>query len=454
MWSVPSLAQPSVAILAPWGGRQHFPQLYQQSIDTFFSAEGVYRKSDYTSAERILAAFWHDHPAGTIEWAAAVDEGYKIYQTIGANFGNPACYYALRMLTECVDWRLHGKRPTDAHTTRWTIALAGHVNDRFDSPDRILDPALYLFREYVQAITKGGLRVDVNVVRLPQADLKISLEKNGDNSFDARPVDLSPVWQAMDDRTISETDWTLVIYPSKVPESAQARQTEYVTGGMYGGTFGSRAPAFVIDDLWFVRVPPHMGKGTMDDAQLRSYLPQWLQHEFFHHLFAAYPNLRLEVTPHQWFDRLVWPEDFRGWIEPDYYAEALHKRLMGVDPPLGERLQYASPGHPGLARLPLDQIPGKYRRNPRSNDWHEGRIEPPKSANDSWRWRNDAGTSWILDVNLSRGLLATYTDCPYYFSEPERGRAFRLVLRHDANVREIPEIAGFEFNGDFYAKVY
>jgi hypothetical protein len=451
--TVPGLAQPSTAILAPWDGPQQFPQLYRQSIDAFFSAEDAYRKADYAGADRILTAFWRRHPAGTIEWASAVGDDFKIYKTIGANFGNPACYYALRMLTECVNWRVHGKTPPDARTIRWTVALTGHLNDRFNAPDRIFDPALYLFREYIQAITKGRLRVDVNIVRLPEVELSVAVERSADNSFDARPNDLAPVWNAIDDRTVSETDWTLVIYPSRVPESAQAKQTEYITGGMYGGTFGFRAPAFVIDDLWFVRVPPHMGKGPMDEMQLRAYIPQWLQHEFFHHLFGAYPNQRLEITPHQWFDRLTWPEDFTGWIEPDYYAEAVRKRLSGVDPPLSTRLQYASTGHPGLARLSPAQIPGKYRTNPRLNDWNEGTIEPPKSANDSWRWRNRAGVSWILDLNLSRGVLATYTDCPYYFSEPERGRYFKLVLRRDANGREIPEIAGFEFNGARYERL-
>jgi hypothetical protein len=61
--------------------------------------------------------------------------------------------------------------------------------------------------------------------------------------------------------------------------------------------------------------------------------------------------------------------------------------------------------------------------------------------------------SWILDVNLSRGVLATNTDCPYYFSEPELGRYFKLVLRRDANGREVPEIAGFEFNGTRYERL-
>ena len=44
-------------------------------------------------------------------------------------------------------------------------------------------------------------------------------------------------------------------------------------------------------------------------------------------------------------------EDFKGWIEPDYYTEGLHKRLKKVDPPLSARLLYASAGHPRLARI-------------------------------------------------------------------------------------------------------
>ena len=56
-------------------------------------------------------------------------------------------------------------------------------------------------------------------------------------------------------------------------------------------------------------------------------------------------------------------------------------------------------------------------------------------------------------MNFSRGVLATNTDCPYNFREPERGRVFKLVFRRDANRRELPEIAGFEFNGQFYEKL-
>jgi len=41
-----------------------------------------------------------------------------------------------------------------------------------------------------------------------------------------------------------------------------------------------------------------------------AYFPQWFQHEFFHHLYRSYPDLKLEAASHQWFDRLSWPRDF------------------------------------------------------------------------------------------------------------------------------------------------
>jgi len=72
-------------------------------------------------------------------------------------------------------------------------------------------------------------------------------------------------------------------------------------------------------------------------------LPQWLQHEFFHHVFSAYRKLGLEATSHQWHDRAAWPPDFEGRLEADYYAEALHRRLqLETRPPLHVRLRRAA----------------------------------------------------------------------------------------------------------------
>ena len=60
------------------------------------------------------------------------------------------------------------------------------------------------------------------------------------------------------------------------------------------------------------------------------YRPNWLQHEFMHHLFTLWPEFQLEVTGHQWFDRNTWPADFVGNSEPDHDHETLTKRILAA----------------------------------------------------------------------------------------------------------------------------
>jgi hypothetical protein len=105
------------------------------------------------------------------------------------------------------------------------------------------------------------------------------------------------------------------------------------------------SPLFIIDDLWLLRKPsPYVGRTAYSEAERRAYLPQWMQHEFFHYLFRIYPEFQLERSDHQWFDRSKWLADFEGRIEQDYYAEALHKRLQHASPPLAVQLRYAPTG--------------------------------------------------------------------------------------------------------------
>lgn len=71
--------------------------------------------------------------------------------------------------------------------------------------------------------------------------------------------------------------------------------------------------------------------GDMSEVERRMYLPQWLQHKYFHHLFMGeFPEFGLERTSHQWFNSANWPQDFRRQPgrEADYYAEAVNKRFL------------------------------------------------------------------------------------------------------------------------------
>lgn len=480
----------SERLLAFWGGAAGFSPAYRQSLDAFFSAEDAYRASDYATASRILDAFWASYPAGGRQWALGVAYAQNLARTSQVNFGSPGCYYALRMLTECVNWRLQERnaRAPGGRPIRLTVLLAGKSNgvqpasmeelkaqagrevhhslEPALASDEIIRESLFLFTEYIRAMTGGHLKVEVKIARFPNLDVPVHA---GENTLQVAggprttpyanlaPGAMEKIWSAVPDEVRSATDWWWILYPSHVPEQyPEFRRTEFVTGGMATGPDG-RSPAFVIDDRWLVRSPPHLGDAPLTPEERRVFLPQWFQHEFFHHLYRTYPELKLETVSHQWFDRKLWPPDFEGWTEADYYAESLHKRLQSARPPLWVTLRYAPPAKELLAKITPQMLRGKYRAEPVANEWMEGVIEwnraPGTDRKQTLRWINHAGVSWLLVPDLNDGLLSTGTDNPYYEREPVRGRAFRVVLRRDGDGEYVPEVAGFQFLGSFYEKV-
>jgi len=89
---------------------------------------------------------------------------------------------------------------------------------------------------------------------------------------------------------------------------------------------------------------------------------QWLQHGFFHHQFGMYPGFGLEKKNHQWFDRMMWPEDFQGFLEPDYYVEALHRVLIPRgEPALHVNLHYPAPDAEDVTQAVLAGLVKKMR---------------------------------------------------------------------------------------------
>ncbi len=184
-------------------------------------------------------------------------------------------------------------------------------------------------------------------------------------------------------------------------------------------------------------------------------MPQWLQHEFFHHLFGLYPLAALEASSHQWFDRRTWPADFRGYLEADYYAEALEKRLRSAQPPLCISLRAAPPARQLLERLAPEMARGRYRRDPVENDWHQGVIDWDRSGGAPatlLRWTNAAGRSWTLSPDFGNAILRFGGDSPYREAD-HHSRAFRIALRRNADGDHVPEVAGYYFHGDFYRRL-
>ncbi len=453
---------PAVAFLAPYG-LENFSQHTIDALSALLRAESAYGAGDVAAAGVILDELWGDYPVASPQWLSLPT------QPFGLNLGSPPCYYGLRMLTDTVEWR--ATQPSFAgalRTARLTVVLVGKSSglepqNAFQlaqgtgvAVQHELEPALLaddsaivhaslsLFREYVVAMTEGALDVETNILHLPGADLDVAASLGAGPAY-AGLVDAGQVWPLISEAERQATDWWLLVYPSHVPEDVPGiGDLEYVTGGMGTGP-DSQSPLFIADDRWLVRKPPHLGEGPYSDVERGVYLPQWLQHEFFHHLFRTYPEFGLEASSHQWFNLATWPADFEGIFEPDYYHEALFKRLQDATPPLVSALRYATDTAP-WQKIGLPELIGTYERQPIENAWHEGSIQ----LGPQLEWMNFAGVDWNLQDDLVNGNLLTGPDCPYYGSW--NGSKFDIVLLRDALGDLLSEVVGFAFSGEVYRR--
>lgn len=462
-----ALYDPALEFLEPYG-IENFSDHYVEALRTFLLVEQRYGAGHYSSARSLLDDLWSSYPAGASEWGALPT------QPFGINIGSPPTYYALRMLTAMVDWRLASGVVGDVapRSARLTVLLVGEtsgieptslldlvlgqgqpvvhtLDPQVEADDHtVLHQSLQLFRDYVFAATESNLAVETHVLPLPQVSLPVEATFLPGGGKFAGLTNASQVFDHVSEADQEATDWWWVIYPSHVPEQYPDFATaEFITGGMGTGP-DSLSPFFIIDDRWLVRKPPHLGSGAYSEVERRAYLPQWLQHEFFHHLFRTYPELGLEATPHQWFDLGTWPPDFVGQYEADYFHESLVKRLQLADPPLHVALRYATADAP-WDRITLGDVLGAYERYPIENDWHVGTIS--LIGGTVLRWTNTAGVSWSLQADLLEGALLTGPDCPY-FGVPN-AEEFSLQLEKDEIGDLLPSVDAFAFLGEKYTKV-
>ncbi|MEO0323501.1 MAG: hypothetical protein AAF447_11135, partial [Myxococcota bacterium] len=393
------------AFFAEHGGRAAFPGSYVDVVEALLRAEDEVTAGDFAAARARVDAIFARYPLSDSVWWAGVNQD-------GTNVGTPVAYYGLRMLDVIADRGLARPEPPSG-ALRLTVLLAACANaerpltpeldtleevrleldPRIEADDhRVVHQSLALFRHYVRALTDGALRLAVAIQRV---------EGCFDVGFSAAPLVVSridrpaEVIEATDEAMRDATDMWWVVYPSGVPSDPVFGRRDFISGGM--GGYG-RAPLFIGDDLWLLRKPAHLGTGDYSDVERRVYLPQWLQHEFFHHLYRTYPEFGLEETGHQWFDGASWPGDFVGadtaW-EPDYYAESVARRLRTATPPMAEALAVARERDDAdLRSLGTGDVAGRYRRNPVENGFHEVTLTATDEA--TLRWENAAGVAWTV----------------------------------------------------------
>ncbi len=443
-----------------YGGNSQFTKHTNDAINTFISAEDAIESGDYNTAQNIINNLFDTYPKGDNIW-------WNVFNAPnGTNLGTPHAYYGVRMLEDIVNYHLNPAVNPDVKTANMKVVLVGcsegiqpttdlelqngtgtFVTNELDESllqDNycLVDQSLNLFLKYITAITNGELEVNVEYMELP--DLCMDVNVNTSPPLFATGS-IGPIWDALDDGVKNETDWFWMLYPSHVPEFPDFDDDAFITGGM--GSDSKGGPVFIIDDKWLVRKPAHLGSGVYNDIERRLYLPQWLQHEFYHHLYRIYPEFSLEVNGHDWFSPSFWPNDFEGQFEADFYAESLHKRLQMACIPLASKLiTRVNTNQLDLSTTMLEaELLGEYSLDNVGNPWHEAEII---FENGNYFWRNSAGVQWQVTPNLADGILETGPDCPY------PGQNFKLEIYRTIDGEPIPGIIGLIFQGELYRKQF
>lgn len=399
------------------GARETFPTSYVDVVEALLRAEDEVVAGRYVQARARLDLLFSRYPFSDPVWWRGVGQA-------GANVGTPVAYYGLRMLDEIARVGV-GDVVATSTSVRFVVVLAPcATGQRPTTPDlttgedvmRTLDPrveaddyrvireSLRLFQHYVWAITDGALKVELAIHRT-ETCAQVGFSPGADPSFGYATIeDYAAPIRELSSQQQDQADFYWVVYPSNVPEGPGFDDMSFIAGGM--GRYAGR-PAFISDDLWLVRNPAHLGEGPLSTVERRVYLPQWLKHEFFHHLFGVWSQFDLEVESHQWFDRTTWPNDFVGEWEPDYYAEALAKRLRGATPSLAQGLRLSRPPV-DLSTVTAEQLVGRYTRRPVENGYHDVNVV---LQDGQLAWQNQAGVRWQLF--WSEQTLSTGEDCPY-----------------------------------------
>ncbi len=443
---------------ACYGGQSAFSTHSVAAVTTFIEADDALQAGDYAQAKIWVDNLFNTYPKGSGVWWNVFNDPN------GANIGTPHAYYGLRMMEDILDYQINGDPNVQVRKVNMKIVLVGcsegiqptteaelqngtgpfvtHAMDPAlrESDYRIVKQSFDFFSRYVTAISKGALEVDVEIIELDTLCLPVGVTTTLPHLAYSG---IEPVWDALTEELKDSTDWWWILYPSHVPEFETFNDEAFITGGM--GSDYKGGPVFIIDDQWIVRKPAHLGEGLYSDIERRIYLPQWLQHEFFHHLYRIYPELALEVNGHDWFDPGFWPSDFEGQFETDYYAETLHKRLQVNCAPLATKL--ITRVQDGLDTLystfSMDELLGSYSLDVILNPWHEGNM---LEEGGKYYWKNKANVQWEVTPNFAEGKLETGNDSPY------PGEDFFIELYRTVEGDIVPGAIALKYQGEFYKK--
>ncbi len=455
------------SLLEPYGLR-NFPGHYVQAVEVYFESEKLIREKNYSQALEILNAFWSKYPQGTEVW------NKLSHQTGGIYTGHPPVYASLQMITKVAE--VFSSVSEVSNEELWITVVIPQTAKAFDPANekelrdnqgkpvtkkidprisqnqyRVLEESLWLFTEYLSALTGAKAKFQVRYSPL-NITIPIQSKLATKGVYVSRPSEEANrmIWEKIDKQIVRKTDFWILVFPSNKPSNKALRDSIYVTGGgMASGPDGS--PCILVDDQFLLKAQPHfkVNEKDFDPIERQLYIPQFLQHEIFHRFFSDYPEFGLEVESHQWHQRNKWPKDFVGIFESDYYQESFNKRIQGSNKPLIGKLRFQALPDTFWSSFQSEEFLGNYVREPASNEWHKGSIQ---LEGDELYWENEAFVRWGLSWN-QKGELSTSKGNPYFESNPLNGRSFKVQMKKDEKGNITKTVDGFLFQNEFYRKV-
>ncbi len=368
--SVPSAVTPNTVPSAPevvstntpvalakfwdtYGAKESFPQNYVELVTRLLEAEDKVVAKDFQGARVIVEDLIKKNPLmddNTVIGNNIWDINYSKMQAKNPlpHLGEPGPYAYLRMLDEITRVGVSGKSMLGKTTIQMAIVmpkctdiipqegptLLNHpLNPEIEADDyKVVRQSLRLFQSYLLAISGGELSLELKFYKINKC-FQINKEKDYLGGNFSEPLLQLP------EGVVEKTDMFWLIYPNDIDKGAKINYKSGITW------FGDkRKPVFMCEDDWIIKKrAPLQGVGSRTEVERRIYLSEWFQHEFFHHLYSSYSELKLEGKDnHEWFNRNYWQKDFVGKIEEDYYSESLRKRFYNQPISIAQKLQTAN----------------------------------------------------------------------------------------------------------------
>lgn len=333
---------------ARYGAKESFSPMYGEVLTKLLEAEDLVVAKEFQAARVIVVDLITKYPLmnGAMPndsvWWNNYNEGQN--KSTRPHLGEPGPYAHLRMLDDITKMgvekgSLPGNTPIQMAIVvpqcSDIVPISGPtlMNERI-SPEieensyEAVRQSLRLLQSYLLAISGGELRLELNFYKINSC---FQINKNNRYVLDSNPPLLE-----LPAGVIEKMDMFWLIYPMDFDANVKYGFSSGV------GSYNEK-PVFISEDDWIIKKrAPDQGSGFRTDVERRMYLPEWFQHELFHHLFASWPELNLGATGHPWFDKSTWPTDFFGREEEDYFSEALTKRLYSANPTIAKKLKRAA----------------------------------------------------------------------------------------------------------------